>query len=109
MSTPEIDHFLATVVDGAGGPQLASLGEVPFKLTANILKFPRRESFDRGWCVRSFLHLNVLLLWEIDGIHPCISRAEGILPIHCLGANREKRAYQRHGIAIIGQEMGAAR
>jgi hypothetical protein len=48
MSTPEIDHFLATVVDGARGPQLASLGEVAFKFTANILKFRRRESFDRG-------------------------------------------------------------
>ena len=107
MSPPEIDHFLAAVVDGAGSPQLTSLGEVAFKLKANILKFRRRESFDGGWCTRSFRHLNVLLLWGI-GSNPCIPRAEGILPIRCLAANRERRAHQRHGVAKIGQEMGVA-
>src|SRR6187397_2499376 len=57
MSTPEIDYFLAAVVDGAGGPQLTSLGEVAFKFTAYVVEFRRRESFDRGCCAHCFRHL----------------------------------------------------
>lgn len=98
MSTPEIDHFLAAVVDGAGGPQLTSLGEVAFKFAANFLKIRRRESFNQAWCAPCFRHLSLLLLWESRAAIPA-SR----VPLEFYQPDASEP------IEEIGQEMGANR